>query len=172
MKLFNVHLKKKTTTQNMYGFLLEGINLCSVSGLRLSYFPSTFPSLPLCSVWPLICVSNWNTEVWKAYGTDGETYGLMQPYLPLSLTGSTGNKEIKKGIGDIFMWGVITRSCQHVEEAIARPLVLLKEAQAAWGSLRTMCATVCVLQSSRMNEKVLDGSAVVQLRTFTQVPFL
>lgn len=60
------------------------------------------------------------------------------------MTGLSGIKEIKKGIGDIFMYGVITRSCQRVGEEIVRPLVLLKEAQAAWGSLRTMCATVCV----------------------------
>lgn len=73
----------------------------------------------------------------------------MQLYLPLSMTGLPGIKEIKKGKGDIFMQGVITRSCQHVGGEIVQPLVLLKAAQAARGSLRTMS----VLQSSRVNEK-------------------
>ncbi len=39
-------------------------------------------------------------------------------------------------------------------EEIVRPLVLLKEAQAAQGSLRTICATVCVakgIKKQRMN---------------------
>lgn len=36
-------------------------------------------------------------------GTDGETYGPMQLYLPPSMTGLPGNKKIKQGREDIFM---------------------------------------------------------------------
>lgn len=40
----------------------------------------------------------------KGCGTEEETYGLMQLYLPLSMTGLPGIKEIKKGgIVDIYV---------------------------------------------------------------------
>lgn len=107
------------------------------------------------SVWPLFWDSNRNTEVLKAYVADGETYGLMQLHLPLSMAGLPWIKEIKKGIGDTFMSGVITTSCEHVGEEIARPLVLLKQTQAERGLAGdNVCKCVCVLQSGRANKKV------------------
>ncbi len=71
-------------------------------------------SCSLSSVWPLFCVSNQNQRCGRASGAGGETYGLMQLYLPLCMTGLHGIKEIKREIWDILMQDVITRSQQHV----------------------------------------------------------